>query len=122
MEYAGRTGLDRLLVCSIGTGSYRSRLSAVKARRIRALGVAVRALASLMDDASNLVVTLMQWLGDSPMAWAINSEVGSLQDDSPPGGPWFRFLRYNVTFEIEWLSDMLDLKLSERDVWRVRQM
>jgi hypothetical protein len=116
------TGPDRLLVCSIGTGSYRSRLSAVDARRIRALGVAVRALGSLMDDASNLVAALMQWMGDSPTAWPINSEVGTLQDDSPPGGPWFRFLRYNVTFEIEWLSDMLDLKLSERDVWRVRQM
>jgi uncharacterized protein len=116
------TGPDRLLICSVGTGGFRDRLSPTKARRIRALGVAVRALASLIDDASNLVVTLMQWLGESPTAFAPNSEIGNLMDDVPPGGPMFRFLRYNVSLEAEWIRDALDLKLSNKELSRVRQM
>jgi uncharacterized protein len=116
------TGPDRLLVCSVGTGSHRSRLSAIQARRIRALGVAIHALASLIDDASNLIVMLMQWLGESPTAWAVNSEIGSLTDDLLPGGPLFRFVRYNVVLESDWLREMLDIRLSEKEVSRVRQL
>jgi patatin-like phospholipase len=116
------TGPEHLLICSIGTGSFRDRLNVTEARRIRALGVAVRALASLIDDASNLVVTLMQWLGDSPTAVAPNSEIGTLVGDVPPGGPMFRFLRYNVMLETEWLSDSLGIQLSQRELSSVRQM
>jgi len=116
------TGSDRLLICSVGTGSFRDRLDAIEARRIRALGVAVRALSGLIDDASNLVVTLMQWLGDSPTALATNSEIGTLADDVPPGGPMFRFLRYNVSLEADWIRERLDLSLSGKELSRVRQL
>jgi hypothetical protein len=116
------TGPERLMVCSIGTGNYRSRLSAVQARRIRALGVAVHALSGLIDDASNLVVMLMQWLGESPTPWVTNSEIGALADDVPLGGPYFRFLRYNAILDVDWLRDMLDVRLSEKEVGRVRQL
>jgi hypothetical protein len=114
------TGADRLLVCSIGTGDFRSPLSAIRARRIRALGLAVHSLGTLIGDSSGLVLTLMQWLGESPTAWFINPEVGKLELDIPPGGPMFRFLRYDAVLEAEWIRENLDLKVSESEVKRVR--
>jgi hypothetical protein len=115
-------GPDRLLAVSIGTGSYRTQLTAAAARRFRAIGLAFWALAGLIGDGASLVLALMQWLGESPAPWPINSEVGDLRDDSPPGGKLFRFLRYDVQLDGPWLAETLDLKLSERDVIRARRM
>jgi hypothetical protein len=39
-----------------------------------------------------------------------------------PGGPLFRFLRYDVRLERPWLEQNLDLKLSAKDLARVREM
>lgn len=116
------TGPDRLLVVSIGTGTYRSPLSLIEARRIRAIGLAIRALSALITDGTGLVLQLMQWLGECPAPWMVSSEVGDLREDGLPGGKLFRFLRYDVQLDAPWLADRLDLKLSERDVTRVRRM
>ena len=43
-----------------------------------------------------LVLALMQWMGECPAPWPINSEVGTLAADMPSGGKMFRFLRYDV--------------------------
>src|SRR5262249_46362679 len=77
---------SRLLMTSIGTGAYRSPLTAAQARRIRAIGLAIRALSTLINDSENLVLTLMQWLAECPTPWPVNSEVGALIGDGPPGG------------------------------------
>jgi uncharacterized protein len=116
------TGPDRLLICSIGTGNFRTPLSASQARRSPALALAVRSLGTLVGDSSALILTLMQWLGESPTAWRINSEIGNLQLDTPAGGPMFRFLRYDAVLEAEWLSKNLDLKLSHSEITRVRMI
>ena len=116
------TGPERLLVVSIGTGTYRSRLSLAEMRYIRAIGLAIRALSALISDGSGLVLALMQWLGECPAPWVVNSEVGDLRNDGLPGGKLFRFLRYDVPLDRPWLAETLDLKLSERDVTRVRRM
>ena len=36
----------------------------------------------------------------------INSEIGTLAGDGPPGGKLFRFTRYDVRLEQEWLDDL----------------
>jgi hypothetical protein len=116
------TGPDRLLVVSIGTGVYRSRLSLPELRYIRAIGLAIRALSALISDGTGLVLQLMQLMGECPAPWTINSEIGDLRDDGLPGGKLFRFSRYDVHLDGPWLAENLDLKLSERDVTRVRRM
>jgi len=116
------TGPERLLVVSIGTGTYRSRLSLGETRYIGAIGLAIRALSALISDGSGLVLALMQWLGECPAPWVVNSEVGDLRHDGLPGGKLFRFLRYDVSLDATWLAETLDLKLSDRDVARVRRM
>ena len=75
-----------------------------------------------MGDIETLSLAQMQWLGYCPQGWAINSEVGDLGGDAPPGGKWFTFLRYDVRLEAEWLAEHLDLKLNDKDIARVREM
>ncbi len=116
------TGADRLLVCSIGTGDYRSKLTAALAKSASAIGLAGRSLATLIGDLSALTLTLMQWLGDSPTAWHINAEVGNLANDVPPGGAMFRYLRYDAVLETEWIRNELNFDVSEDIVQRLHQI
>jgi hypothetical protein len=84
--------------------------------------VTLRAMLSLMSDAETLTLAQMQWLGDCPQPWTINSEIKDLAGDSPPGKKWFHFMRYDVRLERPWLKDTLGLNFSDTEVERFRQM
>ncbi len=114
-------GPDKLSVTSIGTGTFRPRLSYRELGVTRFAQLAYHALMSLMTDAEILVLAQMQWLGESPAPWVINSEIGTLADDSPPGGKMFRFVRYDVRLEQEWLK-RLGVTVADRDLARYRGM
>jgi uncharacterized protein len=116
------TGPDKLTIVSIGTGGYRKRLNSASLGSMKNVTIALHALRTVIDDAEGLVLAMMQWLGRSPTPWLVNSETGDLQADECPGGPMFRFLRYDVRLEAEWLAEHLDLKLSAKDLARVREM
>jgi hypothetical protein len=115
-------GPDQLSIVSIGTGAHRNRLSFRELRWFGPLKVTLRALLSMMSDAETLSLAQMQWLGQCPRPWEINSEIRDLRDDGPPGGKWFRFLRYDVRLEAPWLKQNLDLNLGDREVERLRRM
>jgi hypothetical protein len=116
------TGPDRLTVVSVGTGTYRPRLSYKSLGFARFTKLAFHALISLMTDAEVLVLALMQWMGECPAPWQINSEVGTLASDLPPGGKMFRFLRYDVRLEKDWLARELDYNVSDDALARLRGM
>ena len=116
------TGTDRLTVVSVGTGTYRPRLSFEKLILARFLRLGFKALLSLMHDAEQLVLAQMQWMGDTLTPWIINSEIGALPDDAPPGGKYFRFLRYDVRLERNWLESKLGIKRTQHEVERLRPM
>lgn len=116
------TGPHRLLMTSLGTGNFRSPLAAADASRIRAIGLAIRSLQTLIHDGQDMVLTLMQWFGECEIPWMINGELGTLADEFPPGGPMFRFLRYDVNLEAHWLKDELDLNVSAGDVTRLHEL
>ena len=116
------TGPDNLTIVSIGTGAYRQRLGRASLGRMQNIMIALHALRTVMDDSQGLVLALMQWLGHSPTPWFVNSEMRDLLDDEFPGGPMFRFLRYDVRLEVNWLAKHLGLKLSDNDLARVREM
>jgi hypothetical protein len=115
-------GPDNLSVTSIGTGTYRPRLSFEQLGFTRYAQLAYHALMSLMTDAEMMILAQMQWLGESPQPWVINSEIGTLADDGPPSGKMFRFLRYDVKLEVDWLRNELDVKATENDIVRFRGM
>ena len=116
------TGPDRLTIVSVGTGTHRPRLSFDKLMIARFLRLGLQALMSMMNDATQLVLTQMEWMGETPTPWMINSEVGDLRDDAPPGGKMFRFLRYDVRLEADWLDRELGVRLPAGEIEHLRQM
>jgi hypothetical protein len=116
------TGPDKLTIMSLGTGTYRPRLSYQNLGFARFTKLAFHALLSLMTDTEVLVMALMQWMGECPAPWVINSEVGTLADVAPPGGKMFRFLRYDVRLEKEWLARELDVQVTDDVLERLRGM
>jgi hypothetical protein len=116
------TGPENLSIVSIGTGTHRPRLEFDKLGFGRFPKLALHALMSLMTDAETLVLMQMQWLGECLTAWEINSELGTLCDNEPKGGKMFKFMRYDVKLEREWMRDNLQMQVSESDLLRFRCM
>ena len=109
-------GADRLTIVSIGTGSYRERCSAEDLRRASSVAIALRSLVQQIADNQQLTLTLMSWLGKGGPSWPINSEIGDLSKVEPPFGALFRFLRYDVKLEPDWLFETLGVAVSPRDI------
>jgi hypothetical protein len=116
------TGPDRITVTSVGTGTYRPRFSYAEEGVARFAKLAYYALMSLMTDAETMTLAQMQWMGECLTEWKINSEVGALRDEVPQGGKMFRFMRYDVKLETNWLREELDVKVSEANAERYRCM
>src|SRR5262249_32523712 len=86
-------GPEDLTIVSIGTGSFRYRVKREKLSLLRTLAFVTHALASQINDSEQLVLALMSWLGEAPVSWHINSELGDVSATAPPfGRALFRFL------------------------------
>lgn len=116
------TGPDRLSVISVGTGTYRPRLTYETLGFTRYTKITYYALMSMMSNSETLILTLMQWMGECPAPWQINSEIGNLANEIPPGGKMFRFLRYDVLLEKDWLSRELNYKVDDDRLAQLRGM
>ena len=115
-------GPEKMTVVSIGTGAHRLRLSLENQGIARTPKLALHALMSMIKDTEVATLAQMQWFGECLAPWQINSEVGTLADDVLPGGKLFRFLRYDVRLEQDWLRSELGITLSDREVQRLRAM
>jgi uncharacterized protein len=115
-------GADNLTVISVGTGSYRTKVSFGELGWAGPLRLAIGALMSIMTDTQNQALAQMQWFGECMTCWTINSEVRTLCGDAPPGGKWFRFARYDLRLEKPWLTENLGLNLSDDEISRLRGM
>lgn len=87
-----RTGADRLLLVSIGTGAADPAI----AKASLAASHAVGALLSLMKDCATLQQTMLQWMSSSPTAQVVDRELGDLRHDLIGGAPLLSYLRYDV--------------------------
>jgi hypothetical protein len=117
-----KPGPDALSVVSIGTGTFRPRMKYEDLGFARFPQLAFHALMSMMTDAEMLILAQMQWLGECPQPWIINSEIGTIAGDGPPGGKMFRFLRYDVRLEAEWIEERLGEKIDQKEIERYRCM
>lgn len=114
-------GPDRLLVVSVGTGSFRPTMT-LRQSRGSSLGLAMRSLAAMVSENERLVLTMLSYLGLSSPPWIVNAELGDLADAAPPGGKLFRLARYDVRLETDWLRGELGEDLSAAAVARLRRM
>ena len=115
-------GANNLTIVSVGTGGHRRTLNERDLGFMAPVRLAYHALASLMDDTETHVLALMQWLGDSQVPWVINREVGSFSNEGLPPGPLFKFVRYDVRLEREWLAENFDQPLTDKQIVGLRQM
>ena len=120
--YQWKTGEEKLLIVSLGTGSQELSMSVDKVTGMKAAALALRSLSSLMNDASNLNETIMQWLSNSPTAREIDMEMGNLDGDLLGGKPLCSYLRYQTWFTPEWLSENLDMEFSKKETDKLYTM
>jgi uncharacterized protein len=113
---------EKLTIYSVGTGTYRARFSFAEIGRAAPLRVVLGALLSLMTDTETLALIQMQWLGECLRSWKINSEIEDLYGEAPPMGKLFRFARYDLKLEKDWLLDELDVRLDDKEVALLRRM
>lgn len=113
---------ERLSVVSIGTGTYRPRVDYESLGFARTPKIAYQALLSLIKDSEMLVLALMQWMGECSEPWQTSAEIKNAADDMPTGGKMFRFLRYDVRLEQDWLSHELEREVRMEDIKRYRRM
>jgi len=116
------TGVDNLTVVSIGTGTHRNALLRSSLGFMAPARLAVHSLRSLMHDTENDALMLMQWLGEPLAPWRINREIGTLADEIMPGGRLFKFVRYDVRLETDWLADNFDQPISAKQLEKLREM
>lgn len=120
--YGWEVGVDKLSIISIGTGSHRTSYQAKLFRHMTSAGSALRALAGMIDESQSQVMTLMQALGQTDTPWEINSEIGDLDKFVMAQQPLFKFLRYDIRLEPDWLKDNLNIDMSEPDVAKLRAL
>ena len=115
------TGPVNLTVVSIGAGTYRDRLKSAVLRRSASASLALRAMMQQISDNQQFILTLMSWFGESALSWPINAEIGDLALVPPPTGPLFRFLRYDIKLETDWLKETLGAQVSDPTLNQLRR-
>ncbi len=116
-----KSGGDNLMIVSLGTGAPRPRHPEWVGRRRLALWKAMTALMSVTYDSSQLAISMLQWLGQSPQPWPINAEIGTLTAQNPqtgmwvgtgPGAPAWTYLRYDAPLEAAWQQANMGRKMT----------
>ena len=107
-------GAENLTIVSVGTGFSRPSVGLDELSWIRPVRMAVSALQAQISEAQQLTMTLMSWLGATPTPWSINSELGDVSTTASPfNRPLFRFLRYDIRLQQEWLARELGVTLDK---------
>jgi len=110
---------EKLTIVSVGAGTFRDRIDPRALKKGLSGQQALRAMIQLIGENQQLTLTLMSFFGASPTPCPINSEIGDLSKTSPPRGPLFRFLRYDIKLEEDWLKEELGASVGPE---RIRQM
>ncbi len=115
-------GEDNLLLVSVGTGNALPGQSADSVMKTKAAKLGITALASLMDDASVLNDTMLQWFSRSATARPIDRELGDLGTDLIGGNALLTYLRYQAWLEKDWLRDNLNIELAKKELDALAKM
>jgi hypothetical protein len=104
--YHWPVGEDKLLITSVGTGTWHLRSRIDDVEDAKAWDWAVQVPNMLMEDASWLGQLMLQYLSRTPTAHEIDREIGDLGDDLLHGRPAMTYLRYNAWIEPNDLAEM----------------
>jgi len=96
-----KTGADRLMMASFGTGMRRPE---IEGKKFASQGPGFRGIAALramIYDTQVQAITLMQAISDSQRPWKINSEIGDLKDACIAPEPMLDFQRIDVRLDLK---------------------
>jgi uncharacterized protein len=120
--FCWKTGKDKLLIVSVGTGQYRQTRTAEELVGGLAVKQGVVAIQSLMDDSERMNRAMLQWLTNCLTPWIIDRAVGDMKLDSEAGPQLATYVRYNAVLETQWLKDRLKLTRDAAAVEKLRRM
>ena len=115
-------GSDRLLLMSVGTGHRPLTPRRTPGPHAPAVTLAVLALRSMIEDGSQLVQTMLQWLGTSPAPRVIDDEIGDLSQDRLGLESLLHYQRYDIEFSQPWMMQALSLDLAEAELAALDQI
>ena len=116
------TGVNQLLLVSVGTGSAPAEINTKGLVRRRAAVAAAQALVTMMTDADALNQTVLQALAYSPIPKRIDRELGDLRDDQLGGQALLTYLRYNVELDSTWLLREVGFNADSKRIEKLRKM
>jgi patatin-like phospholipase/acyl hydrolase len=99
-------GEDKLLLVSIGTGTWKKITGVDSVTGSSKLSWAQRVPAILMNDANLQNQLVLQYLSRTPTRWTIDREIGDLSGDLLTPQPALTYLRYNALLEENPLNQM----------------
>jgi len=117
-----KAGPENLTIVSIGAGTFRDRIQSSELTDGPTLRLALSAMTQQIAESQQLVLMLMSLMGACPTPWLINDELGEVATVPAPIGPLFRFLRYDVKLEPEWLRDELGVSPEAETLRRARRL
>ena len=122
-KYNWETGVNKMLIVSVGTGFQKRKEDKNKILKRPKLGWAASIPDMLMDSSTWQNQLFMQWFGDSKTSVLINREVGTLADEKlMQGNKFFTYVRYNTKLEEDALKDELGLTYTKAEVENLRKM
>lgn len=114
-------GEEKLLLCSVGTGSFLKVKPREKLQRYTNLEWVGLLFQHMMYDASELLQTVLQLLSNSPTARQIDRQIGTLANDGVGPTPQISYLRYDIDLEKKALAE-LGLDYDQQRVEALSQM
>ena len=114
-------GEERLLLCSVGTGGFNRLATSETLKKFSNLHWLAILITQLMQDASELNQTLLQWMSCSPTAKFIDRQIKTLGSDHLSYSPLLSYLRYNVELEKSGLEE-IGVQFTAKEVDSLKQM
>jgi hypothetical protein len=115
-------GAENLTIVSVGAGSFRESIAPRDLTNGPTLSLALHAMMQQISANQQLTLLLMSLMGDCPTPWPINDEIGDLGVVKPPLGALFRFLRYDIKLEADWLRDVLGVAVDPDTLRQARRL
>jgi hypothetical protein len=117
-----QTGKDKLLLISVGTGTYKTTSTTEELLDMAPALQGVKALQSLMDDCARMNHGMLQWLTNCLTPWTIDRAVEDMQQDSKAGPQLATYARYNVLLEQDWLRTKVAIEQGPDQLAKIAEM
>jgi hypothetical protein len=117
-----QAGKDKLLLISLGTGTFKKTFTSEELGRMVAAEQGVRSLRSLMDDCARLNHCMLQWLTHCVTPWQIDRAVLTMEGDSKSGPQLATYARYNVLLEPGWMKTEVEIEQTPGELAKIAEM